>query len=89
MGWQLDELNFGRFIKFNPVSPHSQQLNPKSLVATGEQGQRLAQAYTVLDKRPVKAHENIRGEIMLSGIDWPDKAVTILAIQLNKELITP
>jgi alpha-L-fucosidase len=50
-------------------------------------GQKAVKAYVVSDKTPVKMNQNKGREITLSGINRTDKAVTIIAVELNKNVM--
>ena len=50
-------------------------------------GQKAVKAYVVSDKTPVKMNQNKEREISLSGINRTDKTVTIIAVELNKNVM--
>ena len=50
-------------------------------------GQKAVKAYIVSDKTPVKMIQNKEREITLSGINRTDKTVTIIAVELNKNVM--
>jgi alpha-L-fucosidase len=50
-------------------------------------GQKATKAYVVSDNTPVVMTQNNQGEVTLSGIQRSDKAVTILAVELNKNVM--
>jgi alpha-L-fucosidase len=50
-------------------------------------GQKAVRAYVVSDHAPVAMTQNEQGEVSLSGIQRSDKVVTILAVELNKNVM--
>jgi alpha-L-fucosidase len=50
-------------------------------------GQKAVKAYLVSDKTVVKMHQNKHRGITLSGINRADKTVTIIAVELNKNVM--
>lgn len=50
-------------------------------------GQKAVKAYVVSDKKAVKLKQHNNREITLSGINRDDKAVTIIAVELNKDVM--
>lgn len=50
-------------------------------------GQKAVRSYVVADKTPVTIAQNERGEVTLSGFPRTDKVVTILAVELNKNVM--
>ncbi|MCU0793585.1 MAG: alpha-L-fucosidase [Opitutaceae bacterium] len=51
------------------------------------EGQEALRAYRVSDGAPVMINQNGDREVTLSGIDRDDKTVTILAVELNKNVL--
>jgi membrane-bound inhibitor of C-type lysozyme len=49
--------------------------------------QKAVKAYNVSDKKPVKFKQNNNREITLSGFNRDDKTVTIIAVELNKNVM--
>ena len=49
--------------------------------------QKAVRAYVVSDHAPVAMTQNEQGEVSLSGIQRSDKVVTILAVELNKNVM--
>jgi len=50
-------------------------------------GQKVVNAYVVSDKKTVKFKQNKKREISLTGFEHMDKAVTIIAVELNGKLM--
>jgi alpha-L-fucosidase len=50
-------------------------------------GQKAVKAYVVSDKKAVKFKQHNNREITLSGINRDDKTVTIIAVELNKDVM--
>ncbi len=50
-------------------------------------GQEVVRAYMVADKKQVHVSQNNKREITLSGIDRTDKVATIIAVELNKNVM--
>lgn len=50
-------------------------------------GQKAVKAYVVSDKKAVKFKQHNNRKITLSGINRDDKAVTIIAVELNKDVM--
>ena len=50
-------------------------------------GQKLVKAYTVDTKKQIKAKQNNNREISLSGIEKPVDQISIIAIELNKQVM--
>jgi len=50
-------------------------------------GQKAVKAYVVSDKSPVAMTQNEQGEVTLSGIQRSDKVVTILAVELDRNVM--
>jgi hypothetical protein len=50
-------------------------------------GQKLVKAYMVDTKKQVKAKQNSNREITISGIDKPANQISIIAIELNKNVM--
>lgn len=50
-------------------------------------GQKAVKAYLVADKTPVKSVQNRKNEITLSNFDRSDKTVTIIAVELDKNVM--
>jgi len=50
-------------------------------------GQHLVRAYMVAGKTPVKARQNGKKEITLSGLDNNNGDVVIIAVELNKNVV--
>lgn len=50
-------------------------------------GQKVVKAYVVSDKKAVKFNQHNNREITLSGINLTDKTVTIIAVELNKDVM--
>jgi alpha-L-fucosidase len=53
------------------------------------EGQKAIKAYVVSDKTPVVMTQNQQREVTLSGIKCYDKTATILAVELNRNVMTP
>lgn len=49
--------------------------------------QKVVKAYTVADGKTVAAKQNLTGETSLTGFQCIDKDVTIIAIELNKDVM--
>jgi alpha-L-fucosidase len=50
-------------------------------------GQKAMRAYVVSDEKAVKMTQNSHREITLSGLNCADKTVTIIAVELNKNIM--
>lgn len=50
-------------------------------------GQKAVKSYVVTDHTPVVTTQNEQGEVTLTGIQRSDKVVTILAVELNKNVM--
>jgi alpha-L-fucosidase len=48
---------------------------------------RVIRVYSVSDGKPASFHRKSSGETILSGFEQPDKDVSILAVELNKEVL--
>jgi alpha-L-fucosidase len=51
------------------------------------EGQKVVRAYSVTDNQSVEFQQNAVGETVLSNLKQTDKDVTILAVELNKEVM--
>ena len=50
-------------------------------------GQKLVKAYMVDTKKLIEAKQNSKREITISGIDKPANQISIIAIELNKNVM--
>ncbi|MDR1681934.1 MAG: hypothetical protein LBS25_00880 [Candidatus Symbiothrix sp.] len=51
------------------------------------EGQKVVRAYSVTDNQSVEFQHNVFGKTVLSNFKQTDKDVTVLAVELNKEVM--
>lgn len=87
--WNPKDGQYGYAYKNNPIFVYllSDFAGTNFTLPALNKGQKATKAYIVSDKKPVKFKQNNHREITLSGINRTDKTVTIIAVELNKNVM--